>query len=223
MKGAEAREIDFHSERNYTDIPLDIHCSECNQIYVGIKRDVPSQISFEWSMFSFFQVHLDHLECPCSGHYILRFHTWVQSQMVSRRPQEIQFPVRTQVLKQENECSIRCLWFTMKRRDSDRHTHTHTPVSHWPRLIPRLCSLPLPQPPFTDILSLSTHASLAHTPLPLLLRGGTAVSDQARPLRSADRALIWRPMPRKRLIKAGADEKEAGPYHGEWKHLSSPG
>lgn len=124
MKGAEAREIDFHSERNYTDIPLDIHCSECNQIYVGIKRDVPSQISFEWSMFSFFQVHLDHLECPCSGHYILRFHTWVQSQMVSRRPQEIQFPVRTQVLKQENECSIRCLWFTMKRRDSDRHTHT---------------------------------------------------------------------------------------------------
>lgn len=100
---------------------------------------------------------------------------------------------------------------------------THTPVSHWSRLIPRLCSLPLPQPPFTDILSLSTHASLAHTPLPLLLRGGTAVSDQARPLRSADRALIWRPMPRKRLIKAGADEKEAGPYHGEWKHLSSPG
>lgn len=42
------------------------------------------------------------------------------------------------VLKQENECSIRCFWFTMKSRDSDRHcahtrerahTHTHTCVS----------------------------------------------------------------------------------------------
>lgn len=29
------------------------------------------------------------------------------------------------------------------------------------------------------------------------------MSEQACPLRSADRALIWRPMPRKRLIKAG--------------------
>lgn len=49
-----------------------------------------------------------------------------------------------------------------------------------------LCQ-PMPPPP--------------HTPLPVQLRGGTAVNEQARPLRSADRALIWRPMPGKRLIK----------------------
>ena len=97
MKGTEAREIDLHVERNYTDILLDIHCSEGNQIYVRIKRDVPSQISFERGrasdIFSFFLVQLDNLECACSGRYILRFHTWVQSQMVSGRPREIQFPV----------------------------------------------------------------------------------------------------------------------------------
>lgn len=40
-------EIDFHSERNYMDIPLDIHCSEGNQIYAGIKCNVPSQIFSE--------------------------------------------------------------------------------------------------------------------------------------------------------------------------------
>lgn len=45
MEGTEAREIDLHLERNYTDILLDIHCSEGNQIYVGIKRDEPLQIS----------------------------------------------------------------------------------------------------------------------------------------------------------------------------------
>lgn len=102
----------------------------------------------------------------------------------------------------------------MKRQDSDRHcAHTHTPATHWPRLIvriPRLCSLPLLHPPFTDtrcILSLSTHASLAHTPLPLLLRGGTAVSERGLPLRGADRALISRPMLRKRLIKGGRWER----------------
>ncbi|RCU34927.1 hypothetical protein DVA81_18535, partial [Acinetobacter baumannii] len=81
--GTEAREIDLHLERNYTDILLDIHCSKGNQIYVGIKRDVPSQISFECGrasdIFSFIQVQFDNLECTCSGHNILCFHTWVQS------------------------------------------------------------------------------------------------------------------------------------------------
>lgn len=45
MEGSEPRGIDLHLERNYTDILSDIHCSEANQIYVGIKRDVPLQIS----------------------------------------------------------------------------------------------------------------------------------------------------------------------------------
>lgn len=45
MEWSELRGIDLHLERNYTDILSDIHCSEGNQIYVGIKRDVPLQIS----------------------------------------------------------------------------------------------------------------------------------------------------------------------------------
>lgn len=65
MKGTEAREIDLHLERNYTDILLDIHCSEGNQIYAGIKCDVPSQISFEYGrapdIFSFFLARSDNL------------------------------------------------------------------------------------------------------------------------------------------------------------------
>lgn len=87
-------------------------------------------------------------------------------------------------------------------------THTHLRFADHIWLFVFLASAPFLcfNPPFTDtlcILSLSTHASLAHTPLPLLLRGGTAVSEQALPLRNADRALIWRLMPRKRLIKGG--------------------
>lgn len=70
MKGTEARETDSHLERNYIDILLNIHCSEANQIYVRIKCDVPSQISFEGAtasdVFSFFRVLLDNLECACS-------------------------------------------------------------------------------------------------------------------------------------------------------------
>lgn len=65
MKGTEARETDLHLERNYTDILLDIHCSEGNQIYVRIKRDVPSQISFEYGrapdIFSFLWAWADNL------------------------------------------------------------------------------------------------------------------------------------------------------------------
>lgn len=57
---------------------------------------------------------------------------------------------------------------------------------------------------------LSTHASLAHTPLPPLLRGGTALSEQALPLCRADRGSIWRLMLRKRLIKGGAKSKSPG-------------
>lgn len=87
-------------------------------------------------------------------------------------------------------------------------THTHLRFTDHIWLFVFLTSAPFLSfnPPFAGtlcILSLSTHASLAHTPLPLLLRGGTAVSEQALPLRSADRALIWRLMPRKRLIKGG--------------------
>lgn len=95
----------------------------------------------------------------------------------------------------------------MKRQDSDSHcihtevrTDTHLRLTDQVWLFIFLASAPF----FTDtwcILSLSTHTSLAHTPLPLLLRGRTAVREQALPLCGADRALIWRPMLRKRLIK----------------------
>lgn len=82
------------------------------------------------------------------------------------------------LLSQENECSIRCLWFTIKKDKTvigtactQKRAHTHTPATRWLCLIvrlPRLCSRPLLLPPlFTDsrcILSLSTHASLrSHT------------------------------------------------------------
>lgn len=48
MKGTEARGIDLHLARNYTDIALDIHCSEGSQMCGRIKCDVPSQISCEY-------------------------------------------------------------------------------------------------------------------------------------------------------------------------------
>lgn len=103
-----------------------------------------------------------------------------------------------------------CLIYCKKTRHWSAlcaHTHTHTCVSQTAfstvqiprpscclgRLSPTLGAsyLSWPMSPFT------------HTLQPHLLRGRTAVSEQACPLRSADRALIWRPMPRKRLIKAG--------------------
>lgn len=113
-------------------------------------------------------------------------------------------------LPKKNGCS---LWFTISKQDTDRHcATTHRPHSIVP--IPRLSSLLSLHPSFADtrwcILSLSTHASLAHTPLPLLLRGGTAVSEQALPLHGADRALIWRLILRKRLIKGDRWERGRG-------------
>lgn len=113
----------------------------------------------------------------------------------------------------KNGCS---LWFTMNKQRTEK---LHTPTTHRPHSIvpvPRLSSSLLLHPSFTDtrcILSVSTHASLAHTPLPLLLRGGTAASEHALPLRGADRALIWRLMLRKRLIKGERWERGRGLSH----------
>lgn len=60
-------EIDFHSERNYMDIPLDIHCSEGNQIYAGIKCNVPSQIFSDCGdIFSLHEKKLNNLTCNFS-------------------------------------------------------------------------------------------------------------------------------------------------------------
>lgn len=129
--GTEAREIDLHVERNYTDIPLKTHCSEGNQICVGIKRDVPSQISFDCArasdIFSFYQV--DNLECACLVHYILCFHTWVQSEMASDRPQEIQFPVCLHY--SDRKMNVACDVFDLQWKDKTMighcvHTEVHT-------------------------------------------------------------------------------------------------
>lgn len=103
----------------------------------------------------------------------------------------------------------------MRRQDSDRHcirsTYTHPRLTDHVWLFIYLASaLFLCFIPPSQTLSasyLSTHASLTHTPLPLLLRGGTAVSEQALPLRGADRALIWKLMLRKRLIKGDRWER----------------
>lgn len=134
------------------------------------------------------------------------------------------------LLMQENEWRIWCLWLTEKRQDSDqsrshgsRHritsdSRTTFDCSYFLPLLPSSASFAATR----SILSSSTHASLAHTPLPLPLRGGTAVSEQARPLCGADRALIWRLMLWERLIKW--DRWEGGrPYRGKWKHLNSGG
>ncbi len=105
------RKIDLHLERNYTDILLDIHCSEGNQIYVGIKRNVPSQISFECGrasdIFSFFQVQLDNLECVCVQDIIYCVfipgcnHRWPLADLMKYN--------FLSVCITRNECSIRCL------------------------------------------------------------------------------------------------------------------
>lgn len=125
------------------------------------------------------------------------------------RQEEIELPVCcSALLSWENEHGIRCRW-------KDK-TAMGTHKRHWPGSIvraPRLRSLPPLHPPFTGarhILSLPTHASPARTPPPLLLRGGTAVSERALPLRGADRALIWGLMLRKSLIKRGAVRKRQG-------------
>lgn len=113
--------------------------------------------------------------------------------------------------------------------DTSIHTHTHiythscNSLTTFDSLIPRLRSFPPSLPPslhpsFTDtqcILSLSTHASPTHTPLPLLWRSGTAVSEQARPLCRADRALIWGLMLGKKLIKGDRWERGRALSWGE--------
>lgn len=108
-------------------------------------------------------------------------------------------------------------WSTVRTHARRAHTHTHTPATHWPCLIVRI---PSPLAPFPRLIPSSPTLGasylcrpmppLAHTPLPLLLRGGTAASEQALPLRGADRALIWGPMLGKRLIKGEPMRKRQG-------------
>lgn len=96
------------------------------------------------------------------------------------------------------------------------HTHTHLRLAGcvWLSVFhgsaPVLCFFP----PFSPTLGASylcrPMPPFAHTPLPCLLRGGTAASEQALPLCGADRALIWRLMLRKRLIKAARCERGRG-------------
>lgn len=70
-KGTQAKEMDL--ERNYIDILLNIHCSESGNIYVGIKRDVPLQISNESAsdIFSYYRPQSENVKCACSVHYTM--------------------------------------------------------------------------------------------------------------------------------------------------------
>lgn len=65
MKESEEEEIGLHLEWNYKDIPLDIHWSACRWIYTGIKCDVPSQISLQWSTYSHMFSLSSILGSPC--------------------------------------------------------------------------------------------------------------------------------------------------------------
>lgn len=173
-RGSEAKEIDLHSERNYTDIALDIYRSQRNQIYVGIKGDVPSQISFKQGdaldLFSFLPSALGSSGVGLFGSLRSALsQQGIQSQGVRGR-------AAGNIISWEKYSSrkmhggIWCVWFTVKRQDIDQHcAHTHTHLRLTGRLFDCADSSPLlpPRPPFTDtwcILSLLTHVSLhSHT------------------------------------------------------------
>lgn len=147
-------------------------------------------------MLSISQAQLDN--SVRSGHYILCSQMCMRSLVLCSRTSGNTISCLFALLMQENESRIWCLWLTEKGQDSDQYcTHSSGNRNTSDPLTTFDCSFfspPLPSfahPSFTDtrcILSLSTHASLAHTPLPLLLRGRTAVSEQALPLCGADRA-----------------------------------
>lgn len=214
---SEPREIDFHSERNYMDIPVDIHCSEGNHIYTGIKCNVPSQISFKCGGTA----NIFFLSCNfIFGTFLMQvFIAWHVVPPWSDPWWKVADLRKNHFLHAGTGCSVGFIWLTWSKQNA--HTKVNTaPKIYWPHVI--VC---ISCPFFPMVLSasyLSTHASLAHTSLLSLLRGGTTLTEQALPLCRADRGSIWRVMLRKRLIKVGRRVRGLALSHRE-KHLNSWG
>lgn len=116
----------------------------------------------------------------------------------------------------KNRCS---LWFTMNKQDTDQHcahreaAHTYNPQTTFD------CSRPPPLLPSFASSFLHWHSVHLICVDPCLPRSHTAASpvkrraaanEQALPLRGADRALIWRLMLRKKLIKGERWERGRG-------------
>ena len=162
MELREPREIDFHSERNYMDIPPDIHCWEGNQIYVGIKHNVCSQISCDCCPSDdglFFKFH-KRVYSWLNSQY---FHTWEQSLtgVAGFRKHNLLLVCITQarklmlrVISLINKENSR-YWLT---QHIHRSTHTYNPLAMFD-CAPRLYPLPL----------LTPDASYLCQPMPPLL------------------------------------------------------